>query len=689
MPPAPFSAGSAPSAALNARLLAELAREIYALSGDLRAFGPDAQGAVENPEARLAALLAEVRSMRSALAAARPAWLSRQREAVGVSAETRELKLHIGCGGHALPGWINLDVHPAPFCWNVLWGLPFADGAASHVFVSHLLEHLFFPGEALAFLRELKRTLGPGGRVRLIVPDVAALIDAYVREDRAFFAARGAHWPGARGDGPLLAQFLNYAGAGPEPGYFFEAHKFGYDFETLRDLLERAGFSSVTRSAYMQSEDPDLRVDEASAVAGAGHAGAKYSLFVEARVAGSSAQATRGTTDSEHGDLVQAARAEMQAKRPRAAAALLQQARRLAPDNAHLARSHGVALLAAGDEDAAEQALREALRLDPDLPATHLHLGRLLERRGRAWDAVSAYFRAITKAQSRELWLNEATTPTWLQADVLHAMQQVREQRVPLLMALLEPLEAEHGRTAMLRVRAALSNYLGVEPHPPADARQAPRFLHVPGLQARPWLDNTHAELSSRLQAHFPCAREEALDLLESRRGLQPFLEGAETVDLSPYLGGAQARWDALFFYRHGLAVPAGAAAAPRTSAFLKDLPLVRIPGHAPEICFSVLAPGTHIKPHHGVTNARVVVHLGLVIPDGCRLTVGGEARPWREGETWVFDDTFLHEAINESDAPRVILLMDAWHPELDAAERQALTSIIEGIGEFHRGPGA
>jgi aspartate beta-hydroxylase len=41
------------------------------------------------------------------------------------------------------------------------------------------------------------------------------------------------------------------------------------------------------------------------------------------------------------------------------------------------------------------------------------------------------------------------------------------------------------------------------------------------------------------------------------------------------------------------------------------------------------------------------------------------------------------------SDAPRVILLMDAWNPELDAAERQALTSIIEGIGEFHRGPGA
>jgi aspartate beta-hydroxylase len=512
------------------------------------------------------------------------------------------------------------------------------------------------------------------------------VLDAYTRGDRDFCAARAAHWPGARGDGPLLAQFLNYAGAGPDPGHLFEAHKFGYDFDTLRTMLELAGFSEVSRSGYMQSADPALQVDAQSAVAGAGHAGSHYSLFVEARVAGAAPSASPEPTGTGPAEHVRAARSAMAAGRPQQAAQHLQEARARSPQDAHLARSHGVALMAAGDLDAAEQALREALALDPALPAAHLHLGRLLERRGQLRAAVSAYFRAITQAQARELWLDEASTPAWLRADVLHAMQQVREQRVPMLMSLLQPLQERFGASALLRVRSALAHYLGVESHPPSDPRQAPRFLHVPGLSPRPWLDGAHADWRPRLESQFAAAREEALSLFESRQGLQPFLDSAPDTDLSPYLGGHDARWDALFFYRHGTAVAAGRERAPRTASALEKLPLVRIPGHAPEICFSVLAPGTHIKPHHGVTNARVVVHLGLVIPPGCRLTVGGEAREWREGESWVFDDTFLHEAINPSDAPRAILLMDAWHPDLDEAERGALSVLIEGIGEFHRG---
>ncbi len=112
----------------------------------------------------------------------------------------------------------------------------------------------------------------------------------------------------------------------------------------------------------------------------------------------------------------------------------------------------------------------------------------------------------------------------------------------------------------------------------------------------------------------------------------------------------------------------------------------MRIREHAPEICFSILAPGTHIKPHHGVTNARIVVHMPLVVPEGCTLTVGGDPRHWREGHAWAFDDTFLHDARNASGQTRVILLMDAWNPHLTEAERTAVTEVVEGIGEFNRG---
>jgi aspartate beta-hydroxylase len=266
-------------------------------------------------------------------------------------------------------------------------------------------------------------------------------------------------------------------------------------------------------------------------------------------------------------------------------------------------------------------------------------------------------------------------------------MAVVREQRIPVLMGLIEPLEARFGRDAVARVRAGLAHWLGIEAHPPADPRQAPRFFHVPGLPAPPWFDPASIPWLPTLESATATLRGEATAILAARAGIEPFLAAPDGVSLDPYLGGgADARWDAFFFYRDGVRHGAAAARAPRTAALLESLPLVRIRDHAPEICFSILAPGTHIKPHHGVTNARIVVHLPLIVPSGCTLTVAGDERHWHEGLAWAFDDTYLHEARNAGDEPRVILLMDAWNPYLTDAERLAFTAVVEGIGEFHRG---
>jgi aspartate beta-hydroxylase len=673
--------------------LAALARAVYELSADLHALGPEADrvlAGLGGPEAQARSLLTQVLDLRQHLASARPAWLDAQRARLGLAPDARDLKLHIGCGAHELPGWINLDVHPAPLCWNVQWGLPFADGAATQVFVSHLLEHLFFPHDAMAFLIELKRVLAPGGRVRLVVPDVAQLVDAYQRGDRDFFARRAAHWPGARGDGPLLAQFLNYAGAGPDPVYLFEAHKFGYDFDTLAAMLREAGFEGIVRSAWMGSEDPQLRVDDQSAVAGAEHGGGHYSLFVEAVAPGvhmrasGHASSTAVTEAEARGRRAQAAMAQGKVAE---AALVLAEARTLAPQDAQLARRHGVALARVGQPDDAEAAFRAAIRLDAQLPAAHLQLGSLLEATGRPREAVAAYYRALTIAQGREQWLDEASTPPGLRDEVLHAMAIVREQRVPVLMGLIEPLEARFGRASVSRVRAGLAHWLGVESHAPVDPRQAPRFLHVPGLPSPPWFEPALFPWLPQLESATPALRAEAHAILETRPGVRPFLSAPEGASLEPYLGGgAEARWDAFFFYRDGVRHEDAARHAPRTSALLESLPLVRIREHAPEICFSILAPDTHIKPHHGVTNARIVVHLPLIVPEGCTLTVAGDERHWREGQAWAFDDTYLHEARNTSGEARVILLMDAWNPHLDDVERIAVTEVVEGIGAFNRG---
>jgi aspartate beta-hydroxylase len=104
-----------------------------------------------------------------------------------------------------------------------------------------------------------------------------------------------------------------------------------------------------------------------------------------------------------------------------------------------------------------------------------------------------------------------------------------------------------------------------------------------------------------------------------------------------------------------------------------------------PEVMFSFLSPGTHLLPHHGVTNARIVVHLPLIVPSDCALRVGGEIHAWREGRLVFFDDTYEHEAWNRSGEMRVVLIMDCWNPHLSEAERAAAHDLMAAIADFDR----
>jgi predicted SAM-dependent methyltransferase len=264
-----------------------LARRLYDLAADLHGLGPRADRALAaasgiGTERRLLALVAAVDGLRQELLALRAPHIAEQLARLGVARDARELKLHIGCGPGHLEGWVNIDVYPAPLAMNVLWGLPFAPGSARFIFVSHMLEHLYFPAEVKPFLAELRRVLAPGGTVRIVVPDIEQCIAAYTSNDRSFFASRRETWSWWPENATRLEDFLAYAGAGPEPAWLFEAHKYGYDFETLERVLGNAGFSAVVRSDYMQSAYEELRVDHSSSVARARYGERYYSLFVEA-----------------------------------------------------------------------------------------------------------------------------------------------------------------------------------------------------------------------------------------------------------------------------------------------------------------------------------------------------------------------------------------------------------------------
>ena len=111
--------------------------------------------------------------------------------------------------------------------------------------------------------------------------------------------------------------------------------------------------------------------------------------------------------------------------------------------------------------------------------------------------------------------------------------------------------------------------------------------------------------------------------------------------------------WDVLGLFFNRAKLRDNCARCPVTTQLVESIPGMTTAG------FSLLKPGTHIRPHVGYTPAVLRCHLGLVVPPGCEMRVGTETRGWREGGALVFDDTVEHEVWHRGESERVILLVD------------------------------
>ncbi len=207
-----------------------------------------------------------------------------------------------------------------------------------------------------------------------------------------------------------------------------------------------------------------------------------------------------------------------------------------------------------------------------------------------------------------------------------------------------------------------------------------PTHFHFPGLVEReyhdrslfPWLGELEAA-TDLIQTEF-----EAVAAAE-RAELTPYIQYPEGAPLAQWAPLNHNRdWTAIHLWQYGRRIDANARHCPGTMALIDRFPQPRIGGCSPNAMFSLLAPNTRIPPHHGVANTRLVCHLPLIVPDGCWFRVGAEIRQWERGRAWVFDDTIEHEALNPSDALRVILIIDIWHPGLGPQERAAVTALLE-----------
>ena len=151
--------------------------------------------------------------------------------------------LHLGCGPKYLPGFVNIDGNL--FSKIDLWldvrnGLPFAGNSVDSIYSTHMFEH-FFPDELDLLLSECFRVLKPGTGVRLIVPNLESAIQAYSQQRRVWF------------DDAFPRHFDSLGGRFSNFVFCDGQHRTAFDFAYLDEVLRKAGFREVERSAEGKS----------------------------------------------------------------------------------------------------------------------------------------------------------------------------------------------------------------------------------------------------------------------------------------------------------------------------------------------------------------------------------------------------------------------------------------------------
>ncbi len=216
--------------------------------------------------------------------------------------------------------------------------------------------------------------------------------------------------------------------------------------------------------------------------------------------------------------------------------------------------------------------------------------------------------------------------------------------------------------------------------------RQQPTFMFYPELPTIEFYSRHHFPWIEGLEAAAGDIRAELLDVLsEGKEALEPYVADQPGLAMDKWRElNHSRRWGVYILSQEGKVFAEHAARCPKTLAAINACPRWDVAGNGPTALFSILDAKTHIPPHTGQVNTRLFVHLPLIVPPGCRFRVGGQTREWEAGKAWVFDDTIDHQAWNDSNEPRAVLIFDVWSPFLSDAERKLIRTLTARMGEFY-----
>jgi aspartate beta-hydroxylase len=116
----------------------------------------------------------------------------------------------------------------------------------------------------------------------------------------------------------------------------------------------------------------------------------------------------------------------------------------------------------------------------------------------------------------------------------------------------------------------------------------------------------------------------------------------------------------------------------PETTRLLRELEVPCM-----EAFFARMTPHSKIRAHSDYCNFALTAHLGVDVPEGqCWIRVGNDTREWRNGGMLVFDTSIMHDAVNDGDRMRYILMLRVFHPELSSTEVAAIRSIFNYLDD-------
>jgi aspartate beta-hydroxylase len=388
---------------------------------------------------------------------------------------------------------------------------------------------------------------------------------------------------------------------------------------------------------------------------------------------------------------------DMQASKQHLSAAL-----KLAPNDPRIFNAQGMQALAENNPVVAAAQFQRAASLDPSAPELWMNVARaqrLLQddegERASLTQALAAdqlHFMAwLRKAQLHQrLGENPQAVQAWqmvltqsttidpiapdLSALLNGATEFVRTQNIAFADAIEKGMGTTRKKVAVQdsrRFNACIDKMLGRR----SIFTNECAGVHFPFLPADEFFERHHFPWLSEIEAKTDIIRAEFLALLETHRtGLRPYVKMDAGTPHNKWTAlDGSLDWGAYFLWEYGVPQQAACEACPQTAAALAALPTATLPGRAPTAFFSLLKPHTRIPPHTGVTNTRAIIHLPLIVPEGCGFRVGGETRHWKVGEAFAFDDTIEHEAWNDSDELRAVLIFDVWNPHITQIERDLL----------------